>query len=354
MTTSLPASVSPAPIALTPELMQQFALFLQQQGTIVPAAAKLRFRDVWKIYEDYGLTQLKGWHESEKYIGIKLLEFMGDVPYDEITIPFMTSYRAWRGKQFSKNNKTKLIGPGTRNRECRTAQAALIYVKNALPKLMTEVDAPLGGMKDEEVPATRDFALKPEQCAELVVASPRFLRLFLIFLWETGCRRDEARLAPWHEFNIEAGYWDIPKERTKGNYPRRITLSTAALAVLELQRLAGSPWVFSSERDPHKVLGERPIHRAFTKVLDITGIKGPRGQKVWLHTLRHSFATEMCKRSDMPLKLLMEHCGWKSQVVFDRYANIAAEDMERTRKPLDLRAQGMMEILSGKAKKPTK
>jgi integrase len=60
----------------------------------------------------------------------------------------------------------------------------------------------------------------------------------LEFLILTACRSGEARGARWGEVDLAAAVWTVPGSRMKAGRPHRVTLSTAALDVLERRRRA--------------------------------------------------------------------------------------------------------------------
>ena len=60
----------------------------------------------------------------------------------------------------------------------------------------------------------------------------------------TGTRTSEVRGAPWDEFDIDAGVWNIPAVRMKGKIPHQIPLSGRALAILKIQRAIDGDFLF--------------------------------------------------------------------------------------------------------------
>lgn len=76
---------------------------------------------------------------------------------------------------------------------------------------------------------------------------PSFGRLALELLVLTAVRSQEARLATWNEFDLEARLWTIPAEHMKRGKAHIVPLSDAALGVLSKAaalKLAGSDFVF--------------------------------------------------------------------------------------------------------------
>lgn len=80
------------------------------------------------------------------------------------------------------------------------------------------------------------------------------------------CRKMELCAAPWSEFDLEAGVWHLPGERTKTGAPIDIPLPPLALEWLgELKRMAcGSAWVLPARKMqnrmiPHVVESTLPV-----------------------------------------------------------------------------------------------
>jgi integrase len=71
-------------------------------------------------------------------------------------------------------------------------------------------------------------------------------RLALELLILTGARSQEARLATWHEFDLEEGLWAVPADHMKRAKAHIVPLSLAALSLLNRAaalKLAGSEFV---------------------------------------------------------------------------------------------------------------
>ena len=78
------------------------------------------------------------------------------------------------------------------------------------------------------------------------------VRLLLLL----AVRKEELVAAPWSEFDLEAGIWHLPEERTKTNAAIDIPLPALALETLgELKRLAcGSGYVFPARKMQHRMI----------------------------------------------------------------------------------------------------
>ena len=119
------------------------------------------------------------------------------------------------------------------------------------------IDRPAAETERERVLTPDEIkALWKAASAEAYPFGP-FAKLLLL----TGVRRDELREAPWSEFDLDAGTWLIPAERSKNHREHLVPLSPAALAILrECRSKRTCHYVFSTT-------GETPIS-GLSKALD--------------------------------------------------------------------------------------
>ena len=127
-------------------------------------------------------------------------------------------------------------------------------------------------MPFKQVPAFVDNMLAKEATAG---------RLALVFTILTACRSGEARLARWEQFDREANTWTRPAEVMKSKVAHVVTLSDAALEILDrAESLAdGSGLVFPGSRR-----GSPLSDMTLTKALRDTGEK-----TVTVHGFRSAF-----------------------------------------------------------------
>ncbi len=334
----------------TPEMFKLFAEFYaSRQG-----ATQLTYRDCWLKYEahgsgltDGGRTRIKGWKVQASHAATLLAHF-GDLPWDRCDLNSSEDYRLKRAKDVNKRTKRVGICAATRNREMRTAQACFSYAvkRGLIPR------NPLSGMQDEPTINERDFAIPQEQVALLMRAARPQLRWFLVLLSETGMRRGELLTMEWTEVNLDLGLLKVLAHKAKAGKERTFVLSLNARAVLEMIPQDGvNPYVFPGLKDPRGHLAEGTLDDWWTYARDVAGIKGPKGQEVWLHTLRHSFATDyMVNGGD--IETLMNMCGWTGQAMARRYINISARHHERARAIIDARGQHVRDTVLGAAIRP--
>lgn len=307
------------------------------------------FRDLWVRYEAYG-TQLtdggrlriKSWNDSQRWHQLRLLEFFGDMQFDEVTLAKADEFRTWRRTHIVKRTG-KPPKTGSINRELRSAQGCLSYAV----RLALISRNPLAGMKDEKPIHDRGFAITQDQFLAIVEQGRPLLRMYLILLYETGMRATELRELPWCEVDLPGGFITLPWERTKGKREREIPLSTAARLILEMLPHDGvNPFVFpspySGDLEP---VAEATMKKWFRAARERSGVKGPKGQAVWLHTLRHSWATDMAT-AGLDIATLMNVAGWQDKKMADLYTHIAQRHRESAKSKLDERSVSIMKSLA--------
>ena len=128
---------------------------------------------------------------------------------------------------------------------------------------------------------------------------------------ETAMRRGEIAAMRWDHLDRKARVLLIPE--TKTGTPRRVPLSTAALAVLDglPKRLDGRVW------------GMRPdsISQAFERVCKVAGIEG-----LTFHDLRHEATSRLFEKGLNPMQVAAI-TGHKTLQMLKRYTHLRAEDL---------------------------
>jgi integrase len=268
---------------------------------------------------------------------VKLLRFFGTKPWDECNLIAVEEYRVWRAtipNQVSGVKGIRQVVASTRNRELASAQGCFSWaVKRGLIRCN-----PMAGMSREpESNGDRDFAVPKADVDKILKYAPPRLRQFLLVLYGTGMRRGEALSLEWSEVDLDGGFINLSKLKTKTAKDRSFVMSTNVRAILEMIPRDGfNPWVFPA---PHRC--NEPINHAtmsgwWRKARDAAGVTGPKGQPIWLHSLRHTFATDMVV-AGMPVEIVMAICGWSSPAMMHRYVNIHRRHQEMARAFLDAR-----------------
>ena len=181
-------------------------------------------------------------------------------------------------------------------------------VKGQRPKL------PQGRVVDDELPrllaAARAYDAGPH--AGVGVAD------IIIWAIETAMRRGEIAAMRWDHMDRKARVLLIPE--TKTGTPRRVPLSTAALAVLDSlpRRIDGRVWGIG-----HSAYNVRPdsISQAFERVCKAAGIEG-----LTFHDLRHEATSRLFEKGLNPMQVAAI-TGHKTLQMLKRYTHLRAEDL---------------------------
>ncbi len=134
-----------------------------------------------------------------------------------------------------------------------------------------------------------------------------------IITWaiETAMRRGEIAAMRWEHVDRKARVLLVPE--TKTGTPRRVPLSSRALAVLDglVRRIDGRVW------------GMRPdsISQAFERICSTAGIEG-----LTFHDLRHEATSRIFEKGLNPMQV-STITGHKTLQMLKRYTHLRAEDL---------------------------
>ncbi len=165
-----------------------------------------------------------------------------------------------------------------------------------------------------KLPGGRDRRLVGDEQAHLLAAAQAYggeIGPLITWAIETAMRRGEIAAMRWDHLDQRARVLLIPE--TKTGTPRRVPLSTAALAVLDglPRRLDGRVW------------GMRPdsISQAFERVCKASGIEG-----LTFHDLRHEATSRLFEKGLNPMQVAAI-TGHKTLQMLKRYTHLRAEDL---------------------------
>jgi integrase len=182
-----------------------------------------------------------------------------------------------------------------------------------------------------------------DQSAALMAESKGHPRVPQTPLWilclETGGRWNELRLLTWADVDLGASILTLRAENTKGRKARAIPLTPRAQEALRMVRLqhqrvlgrlptAHDRVLLSPEGVPWPKPTTNPM-RILDRVLDRAGIAkwDPRGEKLDIHALRHTFATRMA-RAGVPLSQAQAALGHSDpKLTAQVYTHLQAEDL---------------------------
>lgn len=125
----------------------------------------------------------------------------------------------------------------------------------------------------------------PKFLAEAKASPEPFNRLWLLLLL-TGVRLNNMLSAPWSEFDLDAGRWEIPSSAHKNRKPHALPLLPDAVTLLREQRERvpkSCPWVWPAPSDARKHIGKSSIRAAWTDLCTRAEVPG-----LWRHDLRRT------------------------------------------------------------------
>jgi|APSaa5957512535_1039671.scaffolds.fasta_scaffold15235_1 integrase len=145
-------------------------------------------------------------------------------------------------------------------------------------------------------------------------------KLALKFLLVCLQRKSEVAQAEWVDFDINSGWWNIPKEKTKNKLSHRVYLSNTAIELLKkIKELSGdSIYLFPSPRpDRNKPITPRSLSQALLKNLNTLKI-----EQFAPHDLRRSGSSHMTGNG-IPretVQKILNHVERGVTKVYDRYS----------------------------------
>jgi integrase len=180
-----------------------------------------------------------------------------------------------------------------------------------------------------------------EKC-EMAEGTKLALRFLLISLQ----RKSEVAQAEWKEFDLNSGWWTIPKTKTKNGLPHRVCLSPTSISLLKrVKILSGdSIYLFPSPRGKGmKPITSRSLSQALLRNQVNIGI-----EHFVPHDLRRTASSHMTG-SGIPrsvVQKILNHVEPGVTAVYDRYSydkekKVAVHKWDRR----------LQKILSGKAGK---
>lgn len=166
-------------------------------------------------------------------------------------------------------------------------------------------------------------------------------RLALKLMLTTAQRRDEVVSAPWSEFDLFEGVWEIPAARSKNGHAHRVPLSPLTCDLLrEVQELGGdSTWLFPSPKG-NGPIDPAAVSHAIRNNLSEIGVDG-----MTPHDLRRTAASHMTELGipRLVVSKVLGHSDGSITAVYDRF-----EYWPQKKQALEAWAARLEEIVSGK------
>ncbi|QUX92619.1 hypothetical protein CYL31_14970 [Marinomonas sp. A3A] len=212
------------------------------------------------------------------------------------------------------------------------------YALQAIFRLAVEMELiernPVSKIKKERVSNILDRVLRGEELKYFIIFSSKYSNPYaggaLLFLLFTGMRAMEALTMKWSYLSPDKSYIDLPL--TKSGKPRRVQLNNSAKAVLEhLETLRMNDYVFFSNATNGHISYPR---NALNWVCDQLSKKGVLNGHLTLHSLRHSFATNLIEATGS-LYVTQIALGHSSSAVTERYTHLSNQHINDSVLQLD-------------------
>ena len=224
---------------------------------------------------------------------------------------------AIRGKDimtFIKDRTARGAGPNT----VRLDLALLSHLFNTARTAwgMESLSNPVDLVKGQrpKLPGGRTRRLIDDEYHRLLSAAQTYggeIGSLITWAIETAMRRGEIAAMRWEHVDRKARVLLIPE--TKNGTPRRVPLSTTALAVLDglPRRIDGHVWSMRPDS----------ISQAFERVCKAAGIEG-----LTFHDLRHEATSRLFEKGLNPMQVATI-TGHKTLQMLKRYTHLRAEDL---------------------------
>ncbi len=160
----------------------------------------------------------------------------------------------------------------------------------------------------------RDRWLTKDEEKEILENSPEWLRDIIIFALNTGLRLQEFLSLEWSRVNLVRR--TILIKETKNGSPKTLPLNKIALDVLNQRSKVKSiknDYVFFNSNG--KKINPHVLRTSFYTVLEKVGV-----ENLWLHGLRHTFATRLAQ-ADVDLYKISKLLGHKDIKMTQRYSH---------------------------------
>ena len=210
-----------------------------------------------------------------------------------------------------RDHRLKEVSPATVGREMNILGHVF---ETARKEWGIAIANPIRDIRRPPAPNARTRRLVDDEPAHLLMAAATYggeIGPLITWAIETAMRRGEIAAMRWEHVDRKARVLLIPE--TKNGSPRRVPLSTTALAVLDAlpRRIDGQVWGMRADS----------ISRAFERVCEAAGIEG-----LTFHDLRHEATSRLFEKGLNPVQVAAI-TGHKTLQMLKRYTHLRAEDL---------------------------
>jgi integrase len=261
-----------------------------------------------------------------------LAPFWRNKSADSIGASDVVAYRAARLQTLTRRGKPP--SPATLNREIASLRRVLAWAAEQ-QLLSAHPLAHVGLLPERNVRRTH---LRGEaELGRLVEACEGdvSLRAAILLMADSGLRRLEALKLRWDEIAEVHGrrVVELCGARTKNGEPRRVLLTKRAWEALSALQGA-SPWCFPA-RKGNGPCCPRWVARKLDRAVAKSGLHAAPGERITIHTLRHSFAYMWRVQHGVPEAAVQRQGGWRTRSAFNRYGISDDQELEAAIRVVD-------------------
>jgi integrase len=186
-----------------------------------------------------------------------------------------------------------------------------------------EGENPAMGVKFLEEPKRRLRYLDAGEEAKLLEVASEPLRSLIVIGTNTGIRIGaEALTLKWTDVDLTRGILTVQAAYSKNGETRNIPLNSRAKEALHsLKKVSRSEYVFGQPNgQPYK-----NMDKPFAQACEDAGLEGTG---VSLHTLRHTFASNLVM-AGVDLVTVQQYGGWSDLSLVQRYSHLSATHKEQ-------------------------
>ena len=243
------------------------------------------------------------------------------------------------------NYKVQRRGEGV---SARTINYELTVMSHVFTIAMTEwqlaVDNPVKRVRKERLKNRLERWLTPEEEAQLLKASPLWIRDIIVFAINTGMRQSEILDLKWGQIDMERRTLTISEQKNRS--VDTLPLNGNAMKILAARYREGmnvNHYVFPNGCR-HRIVASN-LMRAYRQAVRESGIAKAR-----FHDLRHTFASRLVQNG-ADLFAVQKLGRWKNTSMVMRYAHHYTESLRATIEMMDGGKQPIITNLSQSPKK---
>lgn len=238
-----------------------------------------------------GVAKLASWRNKESNLRRSLVKALGTRSIHNVTDADITRIT----KKIVDDGK-----PQAANNAFRDMSAFFAWCRKPPRKFITVspsdgLDRPAPSPSRDRVVSDAELAAIWAACDDVGYPYGHIVKLLML----TGQRRTEVAGLPWAELDLDAGIWELPKERTKNDEDTIIPLSTLALDILRSVPRLNDTFVFPARGN------EKSHFSGYSKAKkgldDLALIDNKRLEVNWTqHDLRRTLSTNLAKQRVLP------------------------------------------------------